>query len=56
MRHQAAMQNQEEQNELQGGNNGYNGNNGKKNSPRPFIQPDDPHLLLKEFALLPIVV
>ena len=53
------MQNQKEQNqgheynEPQGGNNG---NNGRNNALRPFIQPDDPNMLLEEFALLPTVV
>ena len=53
------MQNQEEQdqgqerNEPQGGRNGYNGRN---YAPRPFIQLDDPYMLLKEFALPPTVV
>ena len=53
------MQNQEgqdqgqEQNEPQGG---QNGNNGRNYAPRPFIQPDDPFMLLEEFALLLTVV
>ena len=53
------MRNQEEQdqgherNEQQGG---QNGNNGRNNAPRPFIQPDDPYMLLEEFALPPTVV
>ena len=42
-----------EQNELQ---RGRNGNNGRNQAPRPFIQPDDPYMLLEEFALPPIVV
>ena len=33
-----------------------NGNNGRNHAPRPFIQPDDPFMLLEEFALLPTVV
>ena len=54
VRHQVVMQNKEEQdqgherNEPQVGNNG---NNCRNNAPRPFIQPDDPHMLLEEFAL-----
>ena len=54
VRHQATMQNQEEhnqgheRNELQGG---HNDNNGRNNVPKPFIQQDDPHRLLEEFAL-----
>ena len=43
----------QEQNEPQGG---YNGNNGKNQAPRPFIQPYDPFMLLEEFALPPTVV
>ena len=42
-----------EQNEPQ---RGRNGNNGRNQAPRPFIQPDDPFMLLEEFALPPIVV
>ena len=33
-----------------------NGNNKRNQAPRPFIQPDDPFMLLEEFALPPIVV
>ena len=53
------MQNQEgqdqgqEQNELQGG---QNGNNCRNYAPRSFIQLDDPFMLLEEFALPPTVV
>ena len=43
----------QEQNEPQGG---HNGNNGRNQAPRPFIQPDDPFMLLEEFALPPTVV
>ena len=43
----------QEQNEPQ---RGHNGNNGRNQAPRPFIQPDDPFMLLEEFALPPIVV
>ena len=35
---------------------GHNGNNGRNQAPRPFIQPDDPFMLLEEFALPPTVV
>ena len=53
------MQNNEEhdhgheKNEPQGDRNG---NNGRNHAPRPFIQPDDPFMLLEEFALPPTVV
>ena len=53
------MQNNEEhdlgleQNEPQ---RGRNGNNGRNQEPRPFIQPDDPFMLLEQFALPPTVV
>ena len=53
------MQNNEEQdqgkeqNELQGD---QNENNGRNYAPRPFIQPDDPFMLLEEFILPPTVV
>ena len=43
----------QEQNEPQ---RGHNGNNGRNQAPRPFIQPDDPFMLLEEFALPPTVV
>ena len=42
-----------EQNEPQ---RGRNGNNGRNQAPRPFIQPDDPFMLLKEFALPPTIM
>ena len=42
-----------EQNEQQGGKNG---NNGRNYALRPIIQPDDPFMLLEEFALPPTVV
>ena len=42
-----------EQNEPQ---RGRNGNNGRNQAPKPFIQPDDPFMLLEEFALPPTVV
>ena len=35
---------------------GHNRNNGRNQAPRPFIQPDDPFMLLEEFALPAIVV
>ena len=58
-RNLAVMQNQEEQdqgqqkNEMQGGQNEYNGRN---YAARSFIQPDDPFMLPEEFALPPTVV
>ena len=33
-----------------------NGNNGRNHAPRSFIQPDDPFMLIEEFALPPTVV
>ena len=33
-----------------------NGNNGRNHAPRPFLHPDDPFMLLEEFALPPTVV
>ena len=33
-----------------------NGNNGRNHAPRPFIQPNDPFMLLEEFALQSTVV
>ena len=66
MRNLEIMQNQDEQdqgheqNEPQGGGGGggggWNGNNGRNNALRPFLQPDDPHMLLEEFALPPTIV
>ena len=53
------MQNNEEQDQSQEKNEpqgGLNGNNGRNYAPRPFIQPDDPFMLLEEFALPPTVV
>ena len=35
---------------------GRNGNNGRNQAPRSFIQPDDPFMLLDEFVLPPTVV
>ena len=43
----------QEHNEPQGG---HNGNNDRNQAPRSFIQPDDPFMLLEEFALPPTVV
>ena len=42
-----------EQNEPQ---RGRNGNNSRNEAPRPFIQPDDPFMLLDEFVLPPTIV
>ena len=42
----------QEQNKPQGG---HNGNNGRNQAHRPFIQSDDPFTLLQEFALPPTV-
>ena len=59
MRSQAVMKNQEEQDQGHERNEppvDKNGNNGRNNAPRPFIQPDDPHMLLEDFALPPTVV
>ena len=59
IRIQANMENNEEpdlsieKNEPQ---RGRNGNNGRNQAPRPFIQPDDPFMLLEEFALPPTIV
>ena len=35
---------------------GHNGNNGRNQASRPFIQPNDPFMLLEEFSLPPTVV
>ena len=35
---------------------GQHGNNRRNQAPRPFIQLDDPFMLLEEFALPPTVV
>ena len=59
IRNPAVMENTEEQNlgiEQNEPQRGRNGNNGRTHAPRPFIQPDDPFMLLEEFALLPTVV
>ena len=42
-----------EQNEPQ---RGHNGNNGRNQAPRPFIQPDDPFIVLEEFSLPTTIV
>ena len=58
-RNLANMENNEEQDlsiEQNEPQRGRNGNNGRNQAPRPFIQPDDPLMLLEEFALLPTVV
>ena len=54
IRNLAIMENTEEQNlgiEQNEPQRGRNGNNGRNQAPRPFIQPDDPFMLLEEFAL-----
>ena len=53
------MENNEDQNlniEQNVPQRGQNGNNGRNQEPRPFIQPNDPFMLLDEFVLPPIVV
>ena len=58
-RNLADMENNEEQNldiERNEPQRGRNGNNGRNQAPRPFIQPDDPFMLLDEFVLPPTVV
>ena len=53
------MQNNEEQEQGQEQNKsqgGQNGNNGRNYAPMPFIQPDDPFMLLEAFALPPTVI
>ena len=55
----AIMQNDEEKNHGQEQNKpqgGHNENNGRNQAPWPFVQPDDPFMLLEEFALPPTVV
>ena len=55
----AIMENNEEQNlgiEQNEPQRGRNGNNGRNQAPRPFIQPDDPYMLLEKFALPPTVI
>ena len=53
MQNNVEQDHDQEQNEPQGG---HNGNNGRNQASKPFIQPDDPFMLLEEFALLPTVV
>ena len=58
-RNLVVMENSEDQNlsiEQNEPQRGRNGNNGRNQAPRPFIQPDDPYMLLEEFALPPTVV
>ena len=58
-RNRTTMENNEEQNlniERNEPQRGRNGNNGRNQAPRPFIQPDDPFMLLDEFVLPPTVV
>ena len=53
------MQNNEEHDQGQEKNEsqeGQNGNNGRNYAPSPLIQPDDPFMLLEEFALPPMIV
>ena len=59
IRNLAIMENNEERNlniEQNEPQRGPNGNNGRNQAPRPFIQPDDPFMLLDEFVLPPNVV
>ena len=59
IRIQANMENNEEQDlsiEQNEPQRGRNGNNGRNQAPMPLIQPDDPFMLLEEFALPPTVV
>ena len=59
IRTQANMENNEEQDlsiEQNEPQRARNGNNRRNQDPRPFIQPDDPFMLLEEFALPPTVV
>ena len=58
-RNLATMQNNEEQDlslEQNEAQRGRNGNIDRNQAPRPFIQPDNPFMLLEEFALPPTVV
>ena len=59
IRNLAIMENNEERNlniEQNEPQRGRNGNNGRNQAPRPFIQPDDRFMLLDEFVLPPTVV
>ena len=58
-RDRTTMENNEDQNldvERNEPQRGRNGNNGRNQALRPFIQPDDPFMLLDEFVLPPTVV
>ena len=58
-RDRTTMENNEDQNldvERNEPQRGRNGNNGRNQAPMPFIQPDDPFMLLDEFVLPPTVV
>ena len=58
-RDRTTMENNEDQNldvERNEPRRGRKGNNGRNQAPRPFIQPDDPFMLLDEFVLPPTVV
>ena len=58
-RNLAIMENNEEQDlslEQNVPQRGQHGNNGRNQAPRPFIHPDDPFMLLEEFALSPTIV
>ena len=58
-RDRTTMENNEDQNldvERNEPRRGRNGNNRRNQAPRPFIQPDDPFMLLDEFVLPPTVV
>ena len=53
-RDRTTMENNEDQNldvKRNEPQRGRNGNNGRNQAPRPFIQPDDPFMLLDEFVL-----
>ena len=53
------MQNQEDEGQFHDRNEPQveqNGHNHRNQATRPFVQPDDPHMLLEEFALSPTAV
>ena len=53
------MQNQEDEGKFQGRNEPQveqNGQNYRDQATRSFVQPDNPHMLLEEFALPPTIV
>ena len=53
------MQNQENEGQFQERNKpqvDQNGHNYRNQATRSFVQPDNPHMLLEEFALPPTVV